>query len=58
MKTVQKWIHHSETDFYSNSDYDEFANEIPFAGNILQLFQFEPIFTATEIQDKNDLAHV
>ena len=35
----------SETDFSSGSNY-EFANEIPFVGNILQLFQFEPIFTA------------
>ena len=32
----------SETDFSSDSDYDEFANEI------LQLFQFEPVFAAAE----------
>ena len=30
----------SEIDFSSNSDYDEFANEILFVGNILQPFQF------------------
>ena len=39
----------SETDFSSNSDYDEFANKIVFVGNILQSFQFKPIFTAAEI---------
>ena len=42
----------SETDFSSDNDYNEFANEIPFVGNILQLFQFETVFTAVEIQDK------
>ena len=42
----------SERDFSSNSDYDEFANEIPFVGDILQLFQFEPVFTAAEIRDE------
>ena len=31
-------------------------NEILFVSNILQLFQFEPIFTAAEIQAKKDLA--
>ena len=35
----------SETAFSSDSDYDEFANKILSEGNILQLFQFEPIFT-------------
>ena len=35
----------SETDFSSDSNYDEFANEIPFVGDILQPFQFEPVFT-------------
>ena len=30
---------HSETDFSSDSDYDELANEIPFVGDILQQFQ-------------------
>ena len=43
----------SETDFSSDSDYDEFANEISFESNILQPFQFEPVFTAAEIQAKN-----
>ena len=45
----------SETDFFSDSDYDEFANEILFMGNIRQLFQFEPVFTVAEIQVKQDL---
>ena len=40
----------SETDFSSNSDYDEFANEILFVGSIVQPFQFKPVFTAAEIQ--------
>ena len=35
------------------TDYNEFTNEIPFVGDILQL---EPIFTAAEIQAKKDLA--
>ena len=34
------------------SDYDEFATEIPFVGNILQPYNFEPVFTAAEIQTK------
>ena len=42
----------SETDFSSDSNYDEFANEIPFVGDILQLFKFEPI----NIQAKKHLA--
>ena len=46
---------HSETDFSSDSDYNEFANEMPTVGDILQLFQFEPVFTAAEIQAKKDL---
>ena len=46
----------SETDFSSDSDYDEFANEIPFVGNIMKPLQFEPIFTAAEIQAEKDLA--
>ena len=45
----------SETDFFSESDYDESANEILFVGDILQPFQFEPIFITAEIQDKKDL---
>ena len=40
----------STTDFSSDHDYEEFANEIPLMGDILQSFQFEPVFTATEIQ--------
>ena len=35
----------SETNFSSESNYNEFANEIPFVINILQQFQFEPVFT-------------
>ena len=46
----------SETEVSSDSDYDAFANEIPFVGNILQTFQFEPVYTATELQAKEDLA--
>ena len=42
----------SKTDFSLDSDYDEFPNEILFVGDILQLFQFEPVFTAAEIQAK------
>ena len=42
----------SETDFFSDSDCDEFANETPFVRNILQPFQFKPIFTAAEIHIK------
>ena len=45
----------SETAFSSDSDYDEFANEILSEGNILQLCQFKPIFTAAEILAKKDL---
>ena len=40
----------SETDFSSDTNYDEFANEIPFVGDILQPFQFEPVLTACELQ--------
>ena len=43
---------YSETDLSSDSNYDMFADEIPFMGNIMQLFQFESIFTAAEIQAK------
>ena len=39
----------SETDFSSDSDYNEFAHEILFVGDILLPFQFEPVFTAAEI---------
>ena len=42
----------SETDFSNNSNYDEFANEISFVSDILQPYQFEPVFTAAEIQAK------
>ena len=42
----------SQKEFSSESDYDEFANEIPFVSNILRPFQFEPVFTAAEIQAK------
>ena len=36
---------HSETDFCKFSDYDEFANELPFVGDILQAFQFASYFS-------------
>ena len=39
----------SETDVYSESDYNALANEIPFVGNILHLFQFESIFTSAKL---------
>ena len=39
-----------DTYFSSDSDYDEFANEIPFVDDVLQSFQFEPVFIAAEIQ--------
>ena len=42
----------SETYFSSDSDCDELANEILFVGDILQPFQFEPVFTAAEIKLK------
>ena len=45
----------SKTDFSSDSDY-QFANEIPFVGDILQPFQFEPVFTVAEIPAKKDIA--
>ena len=31
------------------TDFDVFANEIPFVGDVLQSFQFESVFTAAEI---------
>ena len=46
----------SDTDFSSDSDYSEFDNELLFVGDILQLFQFEPVSTAAEIQTKKDMA--
>ena len=39
----------SEIDFSSNNIYYELANEIQFVGDILQLFQFEPVFTSAKI---------
>ena len=36
-------------DFSSDSDYNEFVSDI------LQPIQFEPVFTAAEIQTKKDL---
>ena len=47
---------YSETDFSTNSNYDEFANELPFVGDILQSFQFEPLFAAAKIQAKKNLS--
>ena len=46
----------SETDISSDSDYDKFGNKIIFVGDILQLFPFEPLFTAAEIQNNKDVA--
>ena len=46
----------SDTDFSSDTNYDEFANEVLFDGYIPQPFQFELVFTATEIQAKKHLA--
>ena len=45
---------YSERDIFSDSDYNEFANEIQFVCNNLQPFQFEPVFTAAEIQAKKN----
>ena len=45
----------SKSDFSSDSDYDEFANEMSFVDDILQPFQFEPVLTIAEIQVKRDL---
>ena len=42
----------SETNISSDSNYNEFANEVPFVGNILQPFESEAIFTAAEIWTK------
>ena len=39
-------------DFSSKSDYIDSVNEISFVGDIRQLFQFELVFTAAEIQAK------
>ena len=36
----------------SDSDYDEVATELPFVNNILQPFQFEPVFKSAETQAK------
>ena len=46
----------SKSDFSSDSDYDEFANEMSFVDDILQPFQFEPVLTIAEIQVKRYLA--
>ena len=40
------------SDFSSDSDYNEFANEILFEGDILQPFLFESIFSAAEYKLK------
>ena len=48
----------SETDFSSDSNYDEYASEILFVGDILQPFQFETIFTAAEIQGRKELFYL
>ena len=45
----------SEKKFSTDSDY-EFANEILFVDDILQPFQFEPVFTPAKIQAEKDLA--
>ena len=42
----------SETDISSDSECYEFVNEFPFVSNMLQPFQFEPVFTAAKIQAK------
>ena len=42
----------SETVFVSDSDYDEFANEILFVGDIFHPFKFEPVSSAAEMQVK------
>ena len=42
----------SDTDFSSDSDYSELADEILLVGDILQPFQSEHISKAAEIQAK------
>ena len=42
----------SGTDFFNDSDYVGFANEIPFVDDILHPFLFELVFTVAEIQAK------
>ena len=46
----------SETDFPSDSNYNEFANEIPYLGDMLQLFQVECVFSQLLKHKLNDLA--
>ena len=41
-----------ETGFCSESDYNEFANEILFVGDILQQIPFKQVMTAVEIRTK------
>ena len=43
MKPYTKQNMDWETDASWDGDYDEFANEIPFVGDIQQPFQFEPL---------------
>ena len=40
----------SEADISSNVNFNYFANEMPFVGDILQPFQFYSIFTVAEIK--------
>ena len=47
---TKKWD--SVSDFSRDSDYNEFANEIQLVSIILHPFEFQPIFTAAEIQTK------
>ena len=51
MKPYTKNKMDSEIDFSTDSDYDEFANEILFVGDNLVPFLFKPVFTAAEIQN-------
>ena len=55
LERYKQWI---QRDFSSDSNCDEFASKIQFKGNILLPFQFEPAFTAAEIQAKKDLVLV
>ena len=42
----------SDTDFSSDNDYDEFANDSPVVCDMLQPIKFEAAFTAAEIHGK------
>ena len=56
----REWIHiqNINSDISLATAIKMCANEISFVGNILQSFQFEPVFTVAEIHAKNNIAVV